>query len=790
MNIKQKFNNIKDCIDNSVIYNAYYNENIDENLIYFESRNGYDFTGNILRIIEELSKNNYGNFKIYLYAKPSVKNKIIQLKKVYNLKIDKIITNEAQATKILEKAKYIFTDSGIRPKYIKKNNQIFINTWHGTPLKLMGKDNPSEIVSIGHIQHSLLSSDYLLYPNHYMCEKMTNAYMIGKCYPGKVLFEGYPRNSVFFDDKRRFDLKNKLNYSDKEIFVYMPTFRGMINERDDIKQKNDIEEYLSKLDSNLNDNQILFVKLHVYNESKIDFSKFKHIKTFPDNYETYDFLNIADVLITDYSSVFFDFAVTKRKIIIFNYDEEEYLSYRGLYFPLSDLPFHKVSNVDDLIKELKLPKNYDDTDFLNKFCQYENINASRNICEHIFNGEKKCVEEVIKNNNENILIFAGSLMNNGITSSLINMLNNVDKKKYNFYITFKQWDEYILNNHETIFKKFPDDIEFLPIRFNFTPTVREKRDFNKYFTDQINFTGALHNLFKRSFDKQYKNLNFKAIIDFDGYNHGESLIFSNSDVNNTVWVHNDMIQESKTRNKQNLKILKDIYSMSNHVAVVSPNLVDMVYKITSKKDNVSVVHNINDYESIIEKSKSEIKLNESTIIYGCDICDVFKKSGKKFITIGRFSPEKGHFRLLKAFDEFCNDYPDSQLIIIGGGGISFDETVQLCDSLKYKENIILINQISNPMPILKKCDLFILSSFYEGWPMVIMEADTLNVPIIATDIPACQWMREYNGFLVENSQDGILNALYYSMENEIDTLTIDYQSYNQKAIDEFYSLFD
>ena len=789
MNIKQKFCNIKDCIDNNIIYNAYYNDEIDDNLIYFESRNGFDFTGNILRIVEELSGNKYGNFKIYVYARPEVKNHITKLKKNYNLKIDKIITNETQATKILEKAKYIFTDSGIRPKYIKKDGQIFVNTWHGTPLKLMGKDNPSEIVSIGHIQHSLLSSDYLLYPNEYMCEKMTNAYMIEKCFPGKVLFEGYPRNSVFFDENRFLFLKDKLNLSGKEIFAYMPTFRGMINERDDIKQKKDIEDFLKYIDVSLNDNQILFVKLHVYNESQIDFSKFNHIKTFPEGYETYDILNLADVLITDYSSVFFDFANTGRKIIIFNYDENEYLSYRGFYFSLDDLPFPKVSDVEDLICELNLDKNYDDSEFLDKFCQYDNENASANICEHIFNGCESCNQREIRNSNENILIFAGSLMNNGITTSLINMLSNVDKDKYNFYITFKQWDEFILNNHESIFKRFPKEIEFLPFRFNFTPTVSEKRDFNKYFTNQIEFSDDLHNLFKRSYDKQYKNLNFRAVIDFDGYNHGESLVFANADVNNTVWVHNDMIQESKTRNKQNLKILKDIYNRCRHVAVVSPNLVDMVFEITSQKDNVSIVHNINDYESIIEKSNREVKLDESTVVYGEDIFEVLKKPGKKFISIGRFSPEKGHKRLIKAFDKFCNDYPESQLIIIGGGGVSFDETCKLRDSLKFKDNIVLINQISNPMPILKQCDVFVLSSFYEGWPMVIMEADTLNVPIIATDIPACQWMREYGGYLVENSDEGILNALYYSMENKIDTLTIDYNEYNMKAIEEFYSLF-
>ena len=99
----------------------------------------------------------------------------------------------------------------------------------------------------------------------------------------------------------------------------MPTFKGIVSDRKDEEQKNEVTSFLKEIDANLNDNQILFVKLHPYNQSKINFSKFKRIDKFPRGYETYDILNMADALITDYSSVFFDFANTRRKIIIFNY---------------------------------------------------------------------------------------------------------------------------------------------------------------------------------------------------------------------------------------------------------------------------------------------------------------------------------------------------------------------------------------------------------------------------------------------------------------------------------------
>lgn len=777
-----------------MIYNTYYNHDIDENLVYLESRDGLDFTGNIFRIVEELSTGKYGDLKIHVHAKPHVASKIEAFAKNYNFKIDKVITKEALATKTLEKAKYIFTDSGIRPKYVKREGQIFVNTWHGTPLKVMGKDNISEQHLVGKVQYTLLCSDYLLFPNEYMCERMTNSFMIEKIFPGKVLMEGYPRNSVFFDEGRKDELKLRLGFEDKEIFVYMPTFRGVITDRQSSQQKDEIEDYLMQLNKSLKDYQLLLVKLHVLNEAQIDFTQFSKIMPFPPDYESYDVVNMADVLITDYSSVLFDFANSRRKIILFNYDEEDYCSYRGFYFPLSDLPFPKVHDINGLISELNSPKNYDDTDFINKFCQYDRIGSVKYLCDHIFNSKGCCKEFSLKNNKENVLIYAGSLLNNGITRSLTNLLSMIDLDRYNFFLSFRQWDENIVQNHEEIFTRFPEEIEFLPLRFDLAPTIREKLKYNDFFSSEkeIEFPDSLNDLFERAFNRQYFPLDFKLLIDFDGYNKNESLMFSHNGFKNAVWVHSDMIQEIETRSIQNRNVLKEVYSKSDNVCVVSKNLVKPTGVISKRSDNIHVIHNLNNYSQILEDSTKKISFDNDTLYYSKagDIDEVLSKPGKKFITIGRFSPEKGHERLINAFNKFCRDYPDSQLIIIGGHGVLYDDTVELINGLEYGKNISLIKGISNPMPILKQCDLFIMPSYYEGWGIVIMEADTLDVPVIATDIKGTQWMRDYDGNLVEDCEEGILKGMHEFMQGNIHTLNIDYEKFNEEIISDFYSLIE
>lgn len=794
-NLKNKIKTLRELSINNIIYHNYYHRKIDENLVYVESRDGKDFTGNILRIVEELSTGKYGNFKIFVYAREGAPSKIEELKKNYSLNITEVSSKEAIATQKLEMAKYIVSDSGMRPKYVKRPGQIFLNTWHGTPLKTMGVYNEAEEHRCANIQQVFFAADYLLYPNDYMKEKMLGGYMLEKIYPGKILLEGYPRNSVFFDFKKGIELKHKLGYGDKQLFAYMPTFKGILLNRKDDKQKDEIAEYLKEIDAKLTDKQILLVKLHVFNQQEIDFSGFKHVRPFPKGYEIYDVLNMTDCLVTDYSSVFFDYANTKRKIVIFNYDEEEYMRDRGTFFPISDLPFPKVQNVDDLVEELNSPKNYDDAEFIEKFCTYDNPDAVERICKHVFGGQNVCREEKIENDKKNILVFAGGLKNNGITSSLLGVLSKIDLKKNNIFICYRTWDKSIRTDHVNIFKRMPEDIEFAPLRTKIHPTILEHIKLKRFLNgSKSHMPKTVHRMFERELQRSYSGFKFDSIVQFNGYGINESLLFTVSDAKKSIWVHNDMVQEIELRANQNPAVLKYVYDEYDIVSIVSPDLFEPTTQISSKEDNIKLVHNINNYEKIRQRSTDEVEFNEDTVMITSNvggINGVLESPGKKFITIGRFSPEKGHERLINAFNTFCKDYPDTQLIIIGGHGNQFNKIRRQLEKSEYGHNITLIKSIANPMPILEKCDLFVVSSFYEGWPMVIMEADTLNVPIIATSITGTQWMKDYGGHLYENSEEGILQGMYDFMEGKVDsTLKIDYEKYNENAVDEFLEVID
>ena len=216
----------------------------------------------------------------------------------------------------------------------------------------MGQDNPEERYDTGNVMRNLLQSDYLVFPNLYMEEKMSGAYNLKELYQGTVLHEGYPRNCIFFHPEQGTKLKELLGYAGTQLSIYMPTFRGTSSSVQEEDYVNQIKDYLNRVDILLHENQIMLVKLHPFVQSQLTLDSYRHIRLFPEGYDTYEVLNACDVLITDYSSVMYDFAVTGRRILLFAYDLEYYQGSRGMYEDISDYPFPLVRTPEELVKEL------------------------------------------------------------------------------------------------------------------------------------------------------------------------------------------------------------------------------------------------------------------------------------------------------------------------------------------------------------------------------------------------------------------------------------------------------
>ena len=145
--------------------------------------------------------------------------------------------------------------------------------------------------------------------------------------------------------------------------------------------------------------------------------------------------------------------------------------------------------------------------------------------------------------------------------------------------------------------------------------------------------------------------------------------------------------------------------------------------------------------------------------------------------------------LLDAFARYHKENPDTMLLIVGGGGNLYEKTWEHVENLGLTGNVVLLRSIANPMPIMKACDLFLLTSQYEGQPLVLMEADTLGLPVISTDVTGSgNFMRRFGGYLVPYSEDGVYEGMKAFDRGEVPVMNIDFEAYNKKAVGDFLKL--
>ena len=444
---------------------------VNRNAIIIDSQRGENLSGNMFYLLKELISNEtYNRFVIGLtYMKPSHLKSFKMLLEAHELLSDQIVFlkyNSERYAKYLASAGFIFTDTSMPVYFNKRAEQVYANTWHGTPLKALGRDMQNGFEDISNLTKNFTAADFLFFQNGFMKEKMERAYM----YEGgdsKTYLYGYPRNEAFFDSASRLDVRKMLEVNDKQVIGYLPTWRGKARSN---ASRPEVTVILEEIDAHLSDSQVMLAKLHHYDASSIDFSRFHHIRPFPVELETYETLNACDTLVTDYSSVMFDYATTRRKIILFAYDRDSYYSDRGFYLKLEDLHIPIAETVDELIFELGEPvKETDANNLFERFCAHESKDCSKRILETVFSSSKPNRSHA--RYRVNLMVYAGNLIYPTSRDAVRPMLQSLAST--NTKIAFS-YDMNLLAN-EFLLKDFDQRIEWRGVAFPFSAaTVKER----------------------------------------------------------------------------------------------------------------------------------------------------------------------------------------------------------------------------------------------------------------------------------------------------------------------------
>lgn len=275
----------------------------------------------------------------------------------------------------------------------KPKRTIYIQTWHGTPLKKLGLDI-EEVHMPGtetaNYQKNFLNEsakwDYLVAPNAYSTEIFKRAFG----YRGEIIESGYPRNDLLANpsETKINKIKKKLDIpEDKKIMLYAPTWRD--NEfYEKGKYKFTFQFDLEEWKERFGDEWILLSRMHYLVAEKFDFTAHEgmvlNMSDYPDIRDLY---LISELLITDYSSVFFDYAILNRPIIFFMYDLERYRDQlRGFYFdieakapgPIVQTQAELFQTIDGII-HFEIQPDIKTLAFKQKFCSLEDGHAAERV---------------------------------------------------------------------------------------------------------------------------------------------------------------------------------------------------------------------------------------------------------------------------------------------------------------------------------------------------------------------------------------------------------------------------
>ena len=768
-------------------------QGIRDKFILLESQHGRTAHGNIFHTLKELAMSDeYADYKLFLSAKAGEVRTIKTLLKENEIcGVEVVVLGTGRYFEVLATAKYLINDNSFLPFFVKREGQIYLNLWHGTPLKTLGRSLKKGMRIIGSAQKNFYAADYILFPNDHTREKIVADYMLENMSAATAIISGYPRNVAFFNMGRREEIRTKENIQDKEVFAYMPTWRPN-REVAHIY----LLSHLLEIDKGLKENQIVYVNLHPNAKRHINYKLFKRIRPFPARYESYELLNAVDCLISDYSSVIFDFAITRKKVILFSYDEESYLEHRDLYIDLSELPFSRAESVQDLLGEMNSPKEYEDVEFLKEFCNYDHDCATKNLLEEVILGKSTNLrmEKIANNGKENVLLYVGNLSRNGVTASVKNLLSAIDLNKRNYFITFDANTMGI--RHEGELLTIPKNVGYIGITTDRNMSLLQ--EFLHFLYMKNVLSGKLYlrmsgNPYRHEVKRLYGDAKFSHTIQFGGYETYKILLFAQFDANRVIYVHSDMINEIKERGNQHLATLKYAYGTYDRVAVVTEAMIPPTREIC-KKAKIYLTHNLIDGETISRKANECIELDHDTKINkNINVVKDFLRDPnvKTYIAIGRFSPEKGHKRLMDAFERVYQYYSNVRLIIIGGHGVEYFNTLNYVKQLKSKDNIVIVRSVSNPYAILNMCDCLVMPSLYEGFGLTIAEASVLGKSVIAVDIPGPRdFVKKHGGRLIDNSENGIFEGMIDFLNGEMNILNVDYTAYNKEAVQQFENLLN
>jgi len=721
----------------------------------------------------------------------------------------------------LATSEYLVNNATFPPDFSKRPGQVYLNTWHGTPLKRMGYDIEDGALGTANIIRNFVQSDYLLSANPFMSEQMyETAYKLTGIYRGAIVEEGYPRiDRQFLDDAGREAVRDRLvsagiPLGDRKVVLYAPTWKGATFGRptDDLDE---LLDHIHRIEEQIDTSRYaVLLKTHQsVHKLAADRPELKRLLV-PNEIPTNLVLGASDLLVSDYSSIFFDFLRTGRPIVFFTPDLADYAGTRGLYFEPEEWPgpvYESAREVGEQIARIaadddRVPEEAREryAAMQERFTPCEDGHAAERVVDIVFRGARdgyRLRTGLDQDGRQKILLYLGGMRPNGITTSALNLLNNIDHDRFDVSALFSQ-----SRSGASIAKQKqinPAVRQFPRVGgMNGAKLLHLARHlhFRRGRIAEHADIPAQNQLWDDEWYRCFGDSRFDHVVDFSGYGpFWAALLLHSPDAQRAIWLHNDLASDAHREVNGEKKMLHSLtqiftlYGQYDHLVSVSPTLSDInreaLAEYAAPEKFLSALNTV-DAAHILEYAQAdlhEITFDEETgSIPDWAEALLADDDVTTFVNVGRLSPEKNQGRLVRAFAAVHAENPQTRLVIVGDGPLA-GELEALVAELGLAGSVFLTGMQRNPHAIMAKADCFVLSSDYEGQPMVILEALVLGLPIVTVEFASAKnALPAGSGLVVPQTDDGVAAGLRAYLAGDVPESRFDPEAYNRKAVGEFY----
>ena len=730
--------------------------------------------------------------------------------------------------KMLATAKYLINNVSFPDYYTKKNGQVYVNTWHGIPLKTLGFDMPDGSLSVSNVLSNFMKTDYMISASPFLTDIYKHAYKLDGLYKGKIIEEGYPRlDTLFrFDRNEVFEKLDSLGVKcdrSKKVILYAPTWRGADYDHAvaDVRSLTAFKENLESLIDK--DEYQVIVKPH-QRVFQLAGDEMRDSFFVPANIDANEVLSVTDILISDFSSIFYDYLALDRPILFYIENIDEYKQERGMYHGAEHLPGPVASNIAELSSYVnditnirdKWKEKYDEVrNYANAGIPY---GISKKILDIVFfkNTDGYNISSC-ETSKKKILISRGKMLVNGITSAFLNLLDNISYDDYDVTVMIMKC---AADNSDALYKRINKNARVVYIKSGYNMTLLE--NITHRLRLRFGTKSPYHEVYKREWDRRFGGMDFDCIVDFEGYNRFNIYqILQNRDTRKVIWLHNDMYAEYKLRFWWLMNIFK-MYKYFDCISACGAEIMEVNKKTLSGRffddDRLTYVDNLIDYKKVLEGAKEDRITDRNGekkyLVREAYVQEKQLKNGKtetvafddeympfipsasengerniRFVNVARLSPEKNQEVLIRAFKRFHDEHKNSYLYILGNGPLK-EALEELIAKLGLAGYVFVPGFVTDPYIVMDNSDCFILPSLHEGQPVVVNEARILKLPIILSDFSSVNGVTAPNGqLLIGHDEEAVYSGLKAFYDGKVpNDHSFDYEKYNRNAVNSFYKV--